>query len=297
MSTLPEILAIGSVFWDVVGRAARPMERGADVPGRIIRQPGGVATNIAAALARNGLNVALLGVVGHDPEGDELLAALARMGIDIRYLYRDGHLATDRYIAIEDPDGLLGAVADARALETAGLAILSALSDGRLADAANPWRHLVMLDSNLPETLLRDLAGGAMFARADLRLAAASPDKAVRLKAFLWHGRATFYLNLAEAAALSGQTHADTAGAAACLRSIGVARAIVTDGPRAATQLWGEHLASLHPPTVAVTRITGAGDAMMAAHIAAETRGLAAADAFAAAIEAAARHISEGEQD
>lgn len=50
-----DILCIGSVLWDVIGRSDRSMRLGSDVPGRIVRVPGGVAMNIAMALSRFGL--------------------------------------------------------------------------------------------------------------------------------------------------------------------------------------------------------------------------------------------------
>jgi sugar/nucleoside kinase (ribokinase family) len=48
----PDILCIGAVLWDVIGRTPGPMGVGADVPGRISRLPGGVAMNIAMTLRR-----------------------------------------------------------------------------------------------------------------------------------------------------------------------------------------------------------------------------------------------------
>ncbi|HFQ15736.1 MAG TPA: kinase, partial [Rhodobacteraceae bacterium] len=55
-----DILCIGSVLWDVIGRSPGRLAPGADVPGRISRLPGGVAMNIAMMLARFGLTPALL---------------------------------------------------------------------------------------------------------------------------------------------------------------------------------------------------------------------------------------------
>ncbi len=48
----PDILCIGSVLWDIIGRSPAAMRLGSDVPGRITRLPGGVAMNIAMTLAR-----------------------------------------------------------------------------------------------------------------------------------------------------------------------------------------------------------------------------------------------------
>ena len=64
MTQTPDILCIGSVLWDVIGRSTRAMQAGSDVPGRITRLPGGVAMNIAMTLKRFDLQTALLSVVG-----------------------------------------------------------------------------------------------------------------------------------------------------------------------------------------------------------------------------------------
>ena len=53
------ILCIGSVLWDIIGRAPIKMNQGEDMPGRVTRLPGGVAMNIAMALAGFGAQVAL----------------------------------------------------------------------------------------------------------------------------------------------------------------------------------------------------------------------------------------------
>ena len=66
MNTTPDILCIGSVLWDIIGRSPRAMGVGSDVPGRITRLPGGVALNIAMTLARFGLRPAALTAVGRD---------------------------------------------------------------------------------------------------------------------------------------------------------------------------------------------------------------------------------------
>ncbi|MEM7631964.1 MAG: PfkB family carbohydrate kinase, partial [Pseudomonadota bacterium] len=52
----------------------------------------------------------------------------------------------------------------------------------------------------------------------------------------------------------------------------------------------GVHSAT--PPQVLVTRVTGAGDTFMAAHIAAETRGAEPAEALAQALDTAANYVS-----
>jgi pseudouridine kinase len=66
MRRKPDILCIGSVLWDVIGRTDDTMIVGNDKPGRITRIPGGVALNIAMTLVRFDLTPALLSVVGRD---------------------------------------------------------------------------------------------------------------------------------------------------------------------------------------------------------------------------------------
>lgn len=290
----PRILCIGAAHWDVIGRTPAPLGPGDDLPGRIARSAGGVALNIALALAGHGLRPVLLSAIGRDPEGAALIAEASARGIDCAHVWRDGGLPTDCYMAIEDAVGLVGAVADARGLEAAGAAILAALHDGHLGSATAPWRGAAVLDGNLTEALLGDIARAPLLAGADLRLASASPDKARRLRAFLRHPRACFYLNRAEAGSLCGQVFATAEDAAAALVGEGAHRVVVTDGGNPAADGAGDGVLCAPPPRVAVARVTGAGDAFMAAHIAAELRGANRQAALQAALGAAALHISEG---
>ena len=153
MHTAHDILCIGSVLWDVIGRAHLPMRLGNDVPGRIARGPGGVAMNIAMGLKRFGLRPVLLTAIGTDPEGDELLAACARLGLVTDHVWRAPDLPTDRYMAIESSEGLVAAIADAHTLEASGDRILRPLEDGGLGDSDTPWAGFAALDGNLTEDL------------------------------------------------------------------------------------------------------------------------------------------------
>jgi sugar/nucleoside kinase (ribokinase family) len=292
MSVLPDILCVGSVLWDTIGRAPGPMQFGADVPGRITRRPGGVAMNIAMTLARFGLRPALLSAIGRDGDGDELVAAAQRLGLDCSYLYRSEDLPTDRYLAIEGANGLIAAIADAHSLEAAGDKILRPLGDGRLGALETPWRGPLALDGNLTEALLAKIAHSPLFAAADLRVAPASPGKAERLLPLLARPRLTLYVNLEEAGILCQARFADAAQAAAGLLARGASRVLVTDGPRAAADGGAEGILTQAPPPVLETRVTGAGDTFMAAHWVAELRHAARATALSAALDAAARHVS-----
>ena len=262
------------------------------MPGRITRLPGGVAMNIAMTLARFGLNPALLSSVGRDDEGNELVSACARLGLNTEYLYRSDDLPTDRYMAVEGANGLIAAIADAHSLEAAGDKILTPLRDGTLGSAEQPYAGAIALDGNLTLSLLDDIAADPAFARADLRVAPASPGKAERLRPFLSHSHGTLYVNLEEAGLLCQAEFTDSQTAAQALLERGAERVLVTDGGSSATEAGPDAPITLAPPRVTVARVTGAGDTFMAAHIAAEARGESRETALASALKAAATYVS-----
>ncbi len=288
----PDILCIGAVLWDIIGRTPAPMQAGQDVPGRITRLPGGVALNIAMTLARMGLRPAALCAIGRDAAGDDLITACEALGLDMSLAHRSDD-PTDVYMAIEGAGGLVAAIADAHSLERAGAAILTPLMDGRIGDAAQPYAGMIALDGNLTTDLLSQIAASSAFGLADLRLAPASPGKAERLAPLLPHPRATLYVNLIEANILCHGSHETAIAAATDLVARGAHRVLVTDGAGPCA-LAGIGIAPLtaRPPSITPRRITGAGDTFMAAHIAAETRGKSGEIALQAALAAAASYVS-----
>ncbi len=286
------LLCIGSALWDVIGRSSAGPAAGSDTPGRITRAPGGVALNIAMGLAGHGLRVDLLSAVGRDPEGDEILSEALKRGVGTDHVHRAGAAPTDHYMAMEGADGLLSAIADTRSLDLAEEAILRPLVDGRIGAGTGAFTGTAILDGNLAPALLKRIATGPCLACADLRVVAASPAKALRLSPFLHLARATIYLNLAEAVQLLGQFVCDAAAAARALSGPGGARILVTNGAREAALAGPHGLTVARPEPGPVRRVTGAGDALVAAHVAAELRGLDAAHALEAGLAAAARHIA-----
>ena len=291
-TTRPDILCIGSVLWDIIGRTPAHMGAGADVPGRITRLPGGVAMNIAMTLGRFGLRPALLTAIGRDPEGDELVSACARLGLLTDHIYRSDDLPTDRYMAVEGANGLIAAIADAHSLEAAGDKILRPLTDGTLGRPETPWTGPIALDGNLTTGLLADIARSDSFAAADLRIAPASPGKAERLLPLLPVPNATLYVNLEEAGLLCHRRFDTAPEAAQALIDRGAVRVLVTNGGQTTADGTADGIVAAEPRPVLVTRVTGAGDTFMAAHIVAETQGRNREDALRDALDAAAHYVS-----
>lgn len=292
MTQTPDILCIGSVLWDIIGRSSVSMRLGSDVPGRITRLPGGVVLNIAMTLRRFDLVPALISVVGDDAEGRELIERCDAMGLITDHLYRSSDLPTDRYMAIEAPSGLIAAIADAHSLEQAGSKILTPMIDGPLGSRKNPYSGVVALDGNLTEVLLHEIANDIAFSRADLRVAPASPGKAERLRPLLGHAGTTLYVNLEEAGILCNAQFDDSTTAAEALLKRGATRVLVTNGGSPCCDGHRDGLITKQPPEVLVTRITGAGDTFMAAHIVAELRGEPRETALEQALQAAATYVS-----
>jgi len=289
---MTDILCIGSFLWDIIGRAPSHMRLGSDVPGRITRLPGGVAMNIAMTLRRFGLRPLMLTAIGRDDEGHDLIRRCERMGLVTDHVYRSDDLPTDIYMAVEGANGLIAAIADAHSLEAAGDKILAPLADGTLGSAQAPYPGQIVLDGNLTASLLAEIAQSPLFAKADLRIAPASPGKAERLLSLLEHPGATLYVNKEEAGTLCQQEFGTSEQAASGLLRRGARRVFVTDGGELAAMATSQKMLTACPPEVLVTRVTGAGDTCMAAHIAAEARGAAPLDALKQALQAAAAYVS-----
>ena len=292
MQKPPEILCIGSVLWDVIGRSTQAMQAGSDVPGRVTRLPGGVAMNIAMTLRRFDLRPALLSVVGQDSEGVELIRKAEALDLNMNFLYRSEDLPTDQYLAIEGSNGMIAAVADAHSLEAVGDKILAPLENGLLGTAERPFEGLVALDGNLTLALLAQIAASPLFTKCDLRIAPASPGKAERLLPLLGHKGATLYVNVEEAELLCQQSFSDAQVAAQTLVARGSNRVLVTHGPKVAALADSQVCVLAAPPAVLPSRVTGAGDTFMAAHIAAELRGLRGVKALQSASNSAAAYVA-----
>lgn len=286
------IIIIGAVLWDIVGRSDRDMKLGHDVPGRILRIPGGVAMNIAMALRRHDLPVRLLSALGDDGPGRELLQEAALRGMDASLVHVSKEHPTDQYMAVEGANGLIAAIADCHSLERMSDAVIAPLRDGRLGTAQAPFDGMVVCEGNLPARTLAEIAADPAFAGADIRLAPASPGKADRLGPFMRHPHATAYVNLIEARILLGEKLRSAGAAAQALVGHGLFRAVVTDGAKPAAIADRTGLLTGHPPAVEVRRVTGAGDVFMASHIAAELTGRTGQDALDLALSFTATYIS-----
>ncbi len=274
----PLFWCLGGVLIDHIGRASAPVRTGQSNPGAARLTPGGVALNIAQALAAGGARVALMGAMGRDIGADLITTALAEAGVDDR-LIRTDH-PTGAYLAIEDANGdLYAGVADLTALETLPTDAIVA----HLAQAPPDARLIV--DANLtPDQLFKAAARPGWLAAE-----AVSAPKARRLAPILPSLDALF-CNLSEAAAL-GATAETAAEAAKTLSAKANAIVFVTNGPHPAAVAQSGKVWVQKPPPAPAASVTGAGDAFTAAAIMALAKDAAPHQALAAAIAAAAIHL------
>jgi ribokinase len=104
VSGRPAIVVVGSVNLDLVVRVARLPGPGETVSGGdVFRNPGGKGANQAVAAARLGRGVAMVGRVGDDQAGRELLASLRADGVDTAHVrVADGVPSGAAFITVGD---------------------------------------------------------------------------------------------------------------------------------------------------------------------------------------------------
>ena len=281
------IICAGSVHWDLLGLAPEGVP--GDVPGKIIRRPGGVAFNLAKALRACGIQPILLGAVGIDRDGQELMQAIRKADIMCHDLLLVEDMPTDRFLAIEMGDHLVAAVADTRMLDHAGFGIFRPLLNHETSAISDTERHGIVIDANLSRAVLEQFAGRREFGEDRLYLVAASPPKAPRLLAFVGRENAMVFMNLEEAIETCGKGFNSALDAAAGLLECGFARAAVTDGPRLSAVAGPFGKFSCLPSKPGGGRSVGLGDVFAGSYIASELRGMSPVHSLREATKAATR--------
>ncbi|MEM2924417.1 MAG: carbohydrate kinase family protein [Methanocellales archaeon] len=98
-----DVIAIGAILIDLIGKAERLPEREEEVfLHELIAQPGGSAANTAAACARLGLKTGFIGKIGDDNFGEFLKQDLAREGVDITELKKTREMQTGTCFIVMD---------------------------------------------------------------------------------------------------------------------------------------------------------------------------------------------------
>jgi ribokinase len=103
---MADIVVVGSLNMDLVVKAPRMPLAGETIPGKDLQLvPGGKGANQAAAAARLGSPVAMVGRVGDDAFGPQLIENLGRQGVDTSHVVLDDRAATGTAMIIVDDTG------------------------------------------------------------------------------------------------------------------------------------------------------------------------------------------------
>jgi pseudouridine kinase len=270
------VLVAGGANLDVKARTSDGAVPATSNPGRVALRPGGVARNIAVALARLGEPVGLLAAVGDDLAGAMLAESLAAAGVDTGLLRRSA-TQTGLYVAtLDDRGDLLIGVADMEATEAIGPAEIAAAADAIHAAGC------IVADANLRTDALLVLADLAARSGVPFVIEPVSVAKAARVEAVLASGLPVALMtpNRDEIAALSTPgAGSDVAAQAEALRARGVERVIVHCGEAGALAFDSAGVVAVPAVPGPVRDVTGAGDVSLAAALSGLRRGATLAEA------------------
>ena len=260
------VLVIGASGLDIVGRSNAQPEPGTSTPAHVRPSFGGVARNVAENLAKLGLPVSLITVVGQGEFGKHLLDFTETQGVDVSACLRTSEHNTSSYLAVLTSKGELQfALDDMRAI--------TALKPDYIRKNAHLFKQsaFVFIDSNVPTATLKTIFHQARLAKTPVCADATSKKLASRLTPYL-NKIKLLTANAAEAAVLTNTTFAtnDRQGA------LNAARLLIAQGVEAAVisiaefgVCYATSETSGHIPAIRTKIVdpTGAGDALTAALI------------------------------
>lgn len=262
---MSRVVCIGGACIDRKYHVLSEAQFGTSNPSRMRRSFGGVARNVAENLARLGVPVSLLSVVGIDENGLALLEHAQRAGIDVSLMIRDSNFVTPEYGAVLTPRGdLVIGMADMEAIEAIGA-----------ADVEKHWETIsqsdwIFVDCNVPGEVLAWCIARARASNVKLAIDAVSEPKVCRLPENL-DGIDLLVLNEKEAAVylyedIDAFRKRAPLERAQAVRSCGAAAVILTRGDQGLV-VAAQQSAELPALRANCVDETGAGDALIAATV------------------------------
>ena len=288
MDSKPRILVIGSINMDVVLRAEKFPAPGETVVGTDLSLiPGGKGANQAVALSRLGASASLLGCVGKDPWGEELIEKLEENGVDTVNVTSDESLPTGNATIIVDSEGENRIVLIAGANDALRPGLVDAALDAESSCDA------ILLQLEIPlRTVYHTISAGA--ARGIPVILDAGPPRAVPLEKL--RGVTVLSPNESETEALTGirPGDLDSAGKAAALleESTGANEVVLKLGERGALFKDNGRYELVEAHQVEVVDTTAAGDSFTAALALEHSRGAGIAKAVRRALAAGALAVT-----
>jgi sugar/nucleoside kinase (ribokinase family) len=284
------ILAVGGAHIDRRGQVSGAYVPAASNPGTMREDVGGGVFNALRSIVRRGVSASLMSMRGGDAAGETVSRAIAEAGIaDLSAVFLDR--TTPSYTALIDRDGeLITGFADMALYDLAFPKQIRRSKVREVVAAADA----VLCDANLPSSALERLVG--LAAGKPVYAIAISPAKVVRLIPVLKE-LAQVFMNRREAMVLAG-VGANATGRETVdgLRCNGLRSGVVTagDGPVLGFDEAGA-FSILPPAPRKVADVTGAGDALAGATIAALLRGLPLRQALREGVAAATLAIESAD--
>jgi ribokinase len=283
------VAVVGSLNMDLVVRAPRLPSPGETLAGSAFAQvPGGKGGNQAVAAARLGAQVAMVGRVGADSNGEVLRAGLAAEGIDCGALETSSHAPTGVALIVVD-DASQNAI------------VIVAGSNGEVTPEALARHEAVLAQADVVvcqlETPTDTVAAALTAARRLGKITMLNPAPAIGPLPPHWLPLIDYLVpNELEAATLTGlpaSTPEDAARAALALREAGAKNVLVTLGAQGVCALLdGAAPAHLPAPRVSAVDTTAAGDTFIGALAARLAAGEPALEAIAFALRAASISVT-----
>ena len=258
----PQVVVVGASCVDIKGQATGKIVPGTSNPGQIRIGIGGVGRNIAEALGRLGVKVALISAVGDDEWGRDILRRTRRGGVDIRHVKVCRQARSAAYLTVVDENG-------ERLISIYNIDILGQIDGRYLFERRRLFRQarMVVADGNLSANALQSLFRLAERYRVPLALDPTSAVLAERLRPHLPRFRLVTP-DVAEAEVLSGlsiRDEMDAMRAAQAIVAAGVEVAIVTMAEQGACYATSQVAGRVPAIRTEVVDRIGAGDVLTAA--------------------------------
>lgn len=280
----PGVLCIGGINVDVAFRLDTTLVQRTSNIGTAIETPGGVARNVAEAVAVAGTPAILLGPIGDDARGRAIIVRTTQAGVECTgVVVRPGE-STGVYTAVIGPDGdLVIGLNDMHVLDTV------TWGDIRPTPSQLARTRWMFIDANLQPDIIAAAVDAASSAKVSIAADAVSVPKAHRIAESRFD---LLFCNLEEASELLGTDSNSAADAAQEFVNAGHKAAVVTDGSHGAW--WADQNGSGHCPAIEAGGgdVTGAGDSLIAGTLTSLCQGDGLADAVTAGTRLASQALN-----
>ena len=279
------VFAVGSINQDFVLAVERRPEPGETVTdAELTLLPGGKGANAAIAAARLGAEVSMLGRVGEDAFGAELIKNLRENGVDVEYVRATPDAPTGSAFITVTPDGENAIVVSPGANRSFG--------PDEVEEAAENLRESSVLVAQL-EVPAEAVERAAKIATQSGGRFVFNLAPAREVRESLLRLSDPLVVNETEARFLLGEDAPDPEGLAAKLLDLGSATTVVTLGASGAVLASGGTTRHFPAPKIEAVDTTGAGDAFVGALAARLAGGASLEEAVPYAVLAGAAAVAQ----